>query len=373
MKRVLSIFFVICLLLCACTKAPAEQTTESTQATTTANVTTEQTTEAATSEPTQETTVPETTEATTPVELNFQNPLNGTPLAEQYTARPYAVMINNSEYAQPMCSLNSADIIFEVLAEGGITRCMAVFGDVAGIDHIGAIRSARPYYVRLAYSLDAIFVHHGGSDAGIAEARALGIDRLDFLGNASDVYYRDQNRLNSGYSLEHTSFVDGDDLVDAAADLDFDAVRDDGIDYGFVFGDAGSTAGGESATELKVVFGSWGKTTRLTYDETTGKYAAYQHGDDVIDGNTNELVTFRNVLMLTASTNVLDEEGHLEVQLLGEGDGYFACDGKVVPINWSRSDEGEPFVFTHEDGTPITFGVGNTYIAITPLNGELEY
>ena len=131
MKRVLSIFFVICLLLCACTKAPAEQTTEQAQVTT-VNVTTEQTTEAATSEPTRETTVPDTTGDTTPIDLKYQNPLTGEPLAELYTARPFAVMINNSSYAQPMCSLNSADIVFEILAEGGITRCMAVFGDVAG-------------------------------------------------------------------------------------------------------------------------------------------------------------------------------------------------------------------------------------------------
>ena len=228
MKRVLSIFFVICLLLCACTKAPAEQTTEQAQVTT-VNVTTEQTTEAATSEPTQETTVPDATEDTTPVVL-YRNPLNGEPVEEVYTARPFAVMINNSSYAQPMCSLNSADIVFEILAEGGITRCMAVFGDVAGLDHIGAIRSARPYYVRLAYSLDAIFVHHGGSNAGIAEARALGLDRLDFLGNAGEVYYRDQDRLNSGYDLEHTSFADGDDMLERVEELEFETARENGID-----------------------------------------------------------------------------------------------------------------------------------------------
>ena len=373
MKRVLSIFFVICLLLCACTKAPTEQTTASTQAGTTANVTTEQTTEAATSEPTQETTVPDTTEDTTAVDLAYQNPLTGEAIAELYTARPFAVMINNHRAAQPACSLNSADIVFEFLAEGGITRCLAVFGDVAGLDHIGAIRSARPYYVRMAYSLDAIFVHHGGSDAGIAEARALGLDRLDFLGNAGEVYYRDQDRLNSGYDLEHTSFADGDDMLEAAADLDFDLVREDGIDYGFVFGDAGSTIDGETATELKVVFGSWGKTTGFAYNETTGKYEASQYDDDIIDGNTGEIVSYRNVLMLTAATYVNDDGTTLTIDLLGEGDGYFACDGKIVPINWSRSAEGEPFVFTHEDGTPITFGIGNTYIAVTPLNGELEY
>lgn len=371
MRRVFSILIVICLMLCACSKAPAEQTTVLTQETTVPTETTQATTEATTTEATEESTAPE--ETTAPVVMNGMNPLTGEPTAELYTTRPFAVMINNHEAAQPACSLNSASIVFEVLAEGGITRCLAVFSDVAGLDHIGAIRSARPYYVHLAYSFDAIFVHHGGSDAGIAEARALGLDRLDFLGNASDVYYRDQNRLNNGYALEHTSFVDGDDLLDAAADEEYDTVRENGIDYGFVFGEAGSTTEGEAVTDFKVVFGGWGKTTGFTYDETIGKYEARQYDDDIVDGNTDEKVTYRNVLMITAGTHVNDDGTTLTIDLLGEGDGYFACDGKIVPINWSRSAEGEPFSFTHENGTPITFGIGNTYIAITPLNGELEY
>ena len=304
--------------------------------------------------------------------MKYQTPLTGEPVAELYTARPFAVMINNHRAAQPACSLNSADIVFEFLAEGGITRCLAIFGDVAGLDHIGAVRSARPYYVRMAYSLDAIFVHHGGSEAGINEISILGVDNMNFLGNAGEVYYRDQDRLNAGYDLEHTSFFDGDDLLDAVADEEYETDRENGIDYGFVFGEAGSTADGEAATELKVVFGSWGKTTGFAYNETTGKYEASQYDDDIVDGNTGEIVSYRNVLMLTAATSVNDDST-LIIDLLGEGDGYFACDGKIVPINWSRSAEGEPFVFTHEDGTPITFGIGNTYIAVTPLNGELEY
>ena len=44
----------------------------------------------------------------------------------------------------------------------------------------------------------------------------------------------------------------------------------------------------------------------------------------------------------------------------------------MIPIRWSRADETEPFVFMHEDGTPITLGEGNTYIAILPLDGLLE-
>lgn len=372
MKKIVLVILAVCMVLCACSKVPAEQTTDAAINTTAEKVTTEQTTEA--TEATEETTVPPTTEETVPVVL-YRNPLNGEALDEQHTARPFAIVINNIEYAQPMCSIGQADILFEMLAEGGITRCLAVFDDIEGIDHIGAIRSTRPYLVELANSLDAIFVHHGGSSDGYNKVSELGVDNLDFLGNAGYVYYRDQDRLNNGYDLEHTSFADGDDLRDAAADWGYATEREEGIDYGFVFGDVGSTISGTSAAEMKVHFSEYGKTTAFTYDEDSGVYTARQYGDDIIDGNTYDLVSYRNVLMLTTETYDYVKNGvsRVYMALVGEGTGYFACDGKVVPICWSRSGDYEPFVFTHEDGTPITFGVGNTYIAITPLGVELEY
>ena len=372
MKKIVLVILAVCLVLCACSKAPAEQTTDASVDTTTENVTTEQTIETTeATNATEETTVPE---ETVPVVL-FRNPLNGEPLNEQYTARPYAVVINNIVYAQPMCSIGQADILFEMLAEGGITRCLAVFDDVAEIDHIGAVRSTRPYLVDLASSLDAIFVHHGGSSDGYNKITELDVDNMDFLGNGGNVYYRDQDRLNSGYDLEHTSFFDGDDLSDAVKDYGYTTNREDGIDYGFKFADTGSAAAGENASEIKIAFRDSGKTTEFTYDDVSGEYLAEQYGGELADGNTGEAVSFRNVLMITAETYdyVKNDVARVHIELLGEGTGYFACDGKIVPIRWSRSGDYEPFVFAHEDGTPITFGVGSTYIAITPTDGVLEY
>ena len=374
MKKIIIMIMVVCMLLCACSKAPAEQTTDAANNTTAAIVTTEATKATEATQATEETTAPTATEETVPVVL-YRNPLNGTPLDEPYTARPFAVVINNIVYAQPVCSVGQADFLFEVLAEGGITRCLAVFDDIAGLNHIGAIRSTRPYLVDMANSFDAIFVHHGGSSDGYNKISELGTDNLDFLGNAGSSYYRDQNRLNSGYDLEHTSFADGDDLIETADDCGYAAVREEGVDYGYVFGDVGSTDAGESAVEMKVTFGDNGKSTTFNYDEVTGLYTATQYGDTMIDGNTDDAVTFRNVLMITANTYdyVKNDILRVHIDLQGEGTGYFACDGKVVQIRWSRSGDFEPFVFTHEDGTPITLGVGSTYVAITPLSRELEY
>ena len=372
MKRILPVILVVCMLLCACEAAPAEQTTDAAINTTAENVTTEQTTEA-TTEATEETTVPATSEETVPV-IVYRNPLNGTQLAEPYTARPYAVVINNIQYAQPMCSISSADFVVEGLTEGGITRCLAIYSDISNLEHIGAIRSARPFLVDVASSFDAIFIHHGGSQDGYGLIQTLGMDDVDAIGRGGAAFYRDQDRLDNGYDLEHTSFADGDDLMDEIAALSFETERAEGIDYGFVFADVSSAADGQSASELKVNYIDGGKKTIFAFNEQLGIYEAEQYGDEIVDGNTGETVPFRNVIVMNVETHNYELDGTVRTQitLTGEGTGFFACDGKMIPICWSRAGDTDPFVFMHEDGTPITLGEGNTYIAMLPLSGVLE-
>ena len=368
MKRLLPLLLAVCMILCACAQdAPAETTaapTETTVETTAAPTeTTVETTQAPT-ETTAQTTAP------TEAELLFRHPLNGTPLAEAFTGRPYLAVINNISFAMPQCSVSSADMIFEVLAEGGVTRCLALYSDLTGVDHIGSIRSARPYLVDIANSFDAIFIHHGGSTDGYDEIHNTAVEDLD--GMASGAFYRDQSRLDDGYDLEHTSFADGDDLIADAKARGYDLEVEEGLDYGFAFAEEATPADGENATDIRVEFGPGGKPTTLTYNEKTGTYDAYQHGDDFIDGNTGKVMSFRNVISIAAETYVYDGT-RLVVTLVGEGDGYFACGGKIIPICWSRVDRYDPFVFTMADGTPLTLGVGTTYVGITPLAGQVIY
>ena len=373
MKRILPIILIVCMMLCACSKAPAEQTTNAAN-TTTENVTTEQTTEAPTTAATEEMTEPATEDTMAVEPVSYHNPLNGIPVDEQYTARPYAVVINNIVYAQPMCSISSADFVFEVLTEGGITRCLAIYSDISKVKHIGAIRSARPCLVDLASSFDAIFIHHGGSKDGYGRIEDLDIDDVDALSHGSGAFYRDQQRLDNGYDLEHTSFADGDDLVSEVTDLAYKTEREEGLDYGFLFADVSSAVDGQSAAELKVTYTEDGKTTLFRFDQQMGCYKVEQFRSDVIDGNTAEVVPFRNVIVMNVETYNYELDGtvRVHVTLTGEGTGYLACDGKMVPICWSRNSDTAPFAFTHEDGTPITLGEGNTFVAVTPLNGSVE-
>lgn len=375
MKKIFALLLVLTVLL-SLAACGAEKTPETTVP---------PTTEAETTPPTTvpETTVPPTTEAeivppTTVVETEppvlYRNPLNGEPVEETYTARPYAVTINNIKAAMPQCGVESADIVFEILAEGGITRCLAVFDDISGIEHLGAVRSARTYFVDLALSLDAIYVHHGGSSHGYNLISSTGINDLDAMkSSGSAAFYRDKNRLNSGYALEHTSFTTGDDLIKCAQKR-YKLTREDGIDYGWTFTDDATPENGADAASVTVRFTRNGKKTGFSYNAETGLYEASQYGKAYIDGNTGNTMAFKNLIVIKAKSWT-DAEGYRQFVELTDvsGTGYYACNGKLIPILWSRGGYRTPFVFTLEDGTPLNLNVGNSYIAVTPRNGVVDY
>ena len=98
-----------------------------------------------------ETPDPPQEEPVTEPELPYRNPLTGEGVAQDISGdRPVAIMLNNLKKALPQLGVSQADIIYEMPAEGGITRMMAVFQSLDGVGDLGSVRSARDYYVSLA-------------------------------------------------------------------------------------------------------------------------------------------------------------------------------------------------------------------------------
>ena len=90
------------------------------------------------------------------------NPLTGLPMEPEYEQnRPVAVMFNNLKAAQPQVGIAQADVIYEITAEGGITRMLGLYQTLEGVGTLGSIRSTRPYYLELALGHDALLVHAG--------------------------------------------------------------------------------------------------------------------------------------------------------------------------------------------------------------------
>lgn len=299
------------------------------------------------------------------------NPLTGEKVSEDKSdLRPYCVMINNHPDARPCVGLSQASIIYEALAEGGITRMMAVFNDVDGVT-VGSLRSARPYYISMAQAYDAIYVHAGGSEQAYSDIKSLGIDNIDGVRGArsgeASCYYRDKTRLSQGKNVEHTLFADGSKLASFAAnnyELKHSSSYDTG--YGLKFSADAASQCTSSAADFTVPYGYYKTTFKYNADKKC--YNAFISGTEYADGGNNSSIDLANVIVLNIPTKTIDSYGRQAMEMTGSGTGYFFTGGKYVEINWSRADRADNFHYTLKDGTPLNLSIGKTWISIAPLD-----
>ena len=376
MKRALIIVLAVMLIImCGCSNTEEVPATEPTPAPT---------------EPTPAPTEPPTQAPTEPT-VELINPLTGEPVQALTNSRPFAVAIDNSKAAMPQHGVAQADILYEMLIEGE-TRCMGVYYDMTSVkDTIGDIRSARRDFIRVAMAYDAIFVHNGWSykqgtqfDKYSAEATFEQYNWEHIDGNSTAYKYFHFERQDK-YPSTHTMFIKPEKIIQAAKDLGLTTSRENSLDVGLKF-DEEAFFVGDNAKKITVWFNMsqstserWHKYTTMTYNDDTGLYEAYQShsgysgGATYVDGNTGDVLTFRNILVLRTPNETLgNKPGWMNIDVVGEGEGYFACNGQMTKIKWSRPTENDHYTYTLENGTPITLGVGKTYIAIVPMTGHLD-
>ncbi len=302
------------------------------------------------------------------------NPLTGLviPGAGTTAQRPVAVMLNNLEKALPQKGNSQADVIYEALAEGGITRMLAVYQSVEGVGEIGSVRSARPYYLDLALGLDAIYVHAGGSEEAYADIKSWNVTSLDYVRSTAynAIFWRDAARKRAMGS-EHSVLTSGDKMTENFPNYSFRKDHAEGYALPYTFAADAAPAEGESAVTVTVPFSNI-KTGVFTYDEESGKYLVSEYGKPYVDGNDGSQVAVTNVIAIRASCKVIDEVGRMKIDLAGHsGDGWFACGGRIIPITWAKADRSSPITYKKADGTPLTLGRGSSYVNIIPLSNSV--
>lgn len=302
------------------------------------------------------------------------DPLTGLPVDAPSALRPYAVMVNNIIYAQPQVGTGEAAWIYEIEAEGGITRMIAVFSDLNNVPNLGSIRSVRPYYLSIARSYDAILLHAGGSEQAYSDLASSGYDHLDGVRDdaaSAALFYRDPSRGEHG--TEHTLFLHADQVAAYAEQRGIRLEHNGNYTSGLNFADDAANQCTAPANTVSVAV-TKSKNTSFTYHADTGMYTAAQYDADYVDGGTNEIVNFSNVMVLFTTINMTgDEKGHNEVEVVGSGTGYFITGGQYVAINWSRADIDSPFSYTLQDGTPLFLSRGTTYCCVVNNGAEVNF
>lgn len=363
-KRVLALCAAALLLLSACGEqggAPEPSAEVSAEPTPVVSVT-----------PTPE---PEPSPEPEPEYTGPLNPLTGLPISEEaVNARPVAVMLNNLKQAMPQLGNSQADVIYEVLAEGGITRMLALYQSVDEVGLIGSVRSARTYYLELALGHDAVYLHAGGSPDAYNKIKAWNVTAFDCVNGPYEgtLFWRDADRIKNNGKV-HSVVTSGEKIRELLPTYHVRLEHEESWAYEMLFAEDGTPAGGEQAWKITVPYSSY-KTGVFTYDEELGKYLVDEYGSTYVDGNTGEQVAVTNVLILKTDCSLIpgDDAGRITVDLTGTGEGWFACGGQIVPIQWSKASVNDQLVYTTQAGEALVLGAGNSYVNIIPLENEIS-
>lgn len=285
------------------------------------------------------------------------------------TSRPYAVMINNNHAAWPQCGVQDAYIVYEIIAEGGITRMMALYKD-QDTAKIGSIRSSRHYFLDYANENDAIYVHWGASPQAYSKLGSM--DSLDGIALEGSVFFRDRT-LNRDY--EHTGFTSMENVKSYAERQGYTRPtnKDLLLNYSVDEIDMASIENAEVANEVDIRYSDY-HTTSYEYDEENKVYKRSMSGRANVDLETGEQYTAKNIIIYKVRNYTLNDgegKGRQELDNIGNGEGYFVTGGYVIPITWEKSSHNEQTVYKYENGEELKVNDGNTFIQICPTNAEI--
>lgn len=264
------------------------------------------------------------------------------------------VMIDNHAEARPQSGLQAADLVFEAVAEGGITRFLAVFQSRPA-ERIGPVRSARPYFVEIARGFDSLYAHAGASDDAYRAIRRLGVADLDEIhGGAGAGFWRDRAR-----SAPHNLYTDTAKLLAVAGDLGRTARPAPPLPVG----DPGA---GEAVEAVRITYSTHPRDGYATeYRPLAGEAGGGRFEKRVNGGpflSDGQPVVADNVAVLLTDVRELgDAAGHVEVRVTGEGDALFLSRGRLFRGRWRKASPADPFRF-EVGGRPMLMAPGRTWI-----------
>lgn len=293
----------------------------------------------------------------------YQAPLTGIGIKEEPNERAVAVMINNHPSARPQSGIHKADIVYEVLAEGDITRFLAIFQSEKP-ETIGPIRSARDYFIELAKGYDSFYVAHGWSPEARQILKSGSIDNINGIEYDGTLFKRASFR-----KAPHNSYISYDNILKGAKRVNASM---DNAPTPLTFlseKEAESLTGKKAATAGISYSGSSLFYVEYKYDSELKKYKRYSNGQLTADYDTEEPVLLDNVLIVEAIHRTIDNYGRREVNLTSGGKGYLLQNGLWNEVEWKNVDDRIiPFINGKEAGLLP----GKTWINIVPSNPGLQ-
>lgn len=291
--------------------------------------------------------------------------LDGTLVAPALANRhPLGVVIENHPDARPQSGLSKASVVYEAIAEGGITRFLAIFGPNSA--KVGPIRSARTYFVDWCNEFDCFLSHVGGNaDALYEKIPQDKVKDLDEFGNAGS-YHRE---AKVGLATEHTMYAETHDLFALATTKKWGAaLRDDYNIFSFLDDPPKSPVAGTSTIDIDYSTPQYLVTYQ--YDSATNSYKRFLAGAPHLDANTKTQITVNNVIIQyldrTPVVTSINEQGW-SMATVGSGKATIYQGGTKIQGSWKKTSSFSRTQFFDASGKLISLYRGNTWIhAVNP-------
>lgn len=292
-------------------------------------------------------------------ETSWTFPLTGIPTNEKAMQRAVAVMINNYPAARPQSGLHKADIVYEVLAEGDITRLLAIYQSEQP-NVIGPVRSARDYFVQLSNGFHALYVCHGWSPEAQTLLKSGAADYLNGLFYDGTLFWRDRTR-----KAPHNSYIS------------FEHIKKGAEKNGYVFEEevkplpffTNDLTNAIKATNIDVVY-SKRSYAHVHYAYDGAKYVRSSGGEPTVDRETNTPIAVENVFVIEAVHRIIDDYGRRDIDFMSGGNGYLFQKGTVQHVQWKNVDGR---LLPYKDGVPLGFIPGKTWIQVVPDLRQVRY
>lgn len=325
------------------------------------------TTQAPAPEATEAPPTPEPTEAVP--EGKAKSKLTGKYVDEKIAERrPYAMMINNIEYAARFQSgLSQASILYEAKVEGGITRLMAIF-EKFNAKKIGSARSARHYYVSVASEYDAIFVHFGHTKFALRKIDKLKVNNISGLsGVGGAVFYRDNS-----IAAPHNAFTSKKGLDKGRKILKYRKNYKKNFEGHFKFYDEDTDLQSEKiANKVSIKFSGY-TTPYFIYNPEKKLYYRYQYGRKHIDASNGKQLAFKNLIIQYVDDEPIVKGHPKDYRTINfenaTGKGKYITNGKAINITWEKHEKKKFMKYYTEDGQELVINPGKTYVALFPDN-----
>ena len=291
--------------------------------------------------------------------VHYYSPLTGNEVADEAATKQAVtgIMIENSPDARPQSGLKDSGVVFEAIAEGGITRFLVLYQEQKP-QLIGPVRSVRAYYVDWVAAFNASVAHIGGSAAALKEVRNGNYRDIDQFFNAS-TYWRATDRY-APHNV-YTSF-ERIDALNAAKGYTSSTFT------GFTRKDS-QAAETPNATAIDVTISRALYNSHYAYNATTNTYDRSQAGAAHLDREAGQISPRVVIVMKVNETTVMEDGWRQSIQAIGSGQVTIFQDGTVQEGTWHKADKTSQITFTDANGADIPLARGQTWLTAVP-NGS---